>query len=249
MPVVIGLLVLAILLWVFWLPSLIAGIATFIVYLAKRRYQFQVHLAVIAVPVFLLTWLGQVTANNITRAQNEQAAAIARSTNERNAAIAARAAHEKRAAWNKAHPAEVAARRKAARDAAARQYAASVAAASAAQAAAAAANKREAQLENARSTEGERACDSMNSAAPGSVQNCHLLDDHSLIITIDADGYNAFSTQDQKLIRAGFFDKWFAIWQADHPDNKDAADVYLGIKDLTGAELGYFTLANAQPGF
>jgi hypothetical protein len=146
--------------------------------------------------------------------------------------------HNRRLAWNLAHPAEVA-RIKA-------QAAARIAAAKFARdKQAAAARLASAALSERINDEAQRVCDSISATAPGSVHGCRQLDDHSMFITVDADDYNAFGAQDQKLIRAGYFMHWEKVWEADHPDKRGESDLYLGIKDLVGNDLGFFTFSSA----
>ncbi len=67
-----------------------------------------------------------------------------------------------------------------------------------------------------------------------------------MVITVDANDYNAFSAQDQKLIRAGYFTHWVKVWESDHPDKLHESELYLGLKDLVGNDLGFFTFASAR---
>lgn len=67
-----------------------------------------------------------------------------------------------------------------------------------------------------------------------------------MLITVDTDDYNAFGAQDQKLIRAGYFTHWVKVWESDHPGKEGESNLYLGIKDLVGNDLGFFTFASAR---
>jgi hypothetical protein len=69
-----------------------------------------------------------------------------------------------------------------------------------------------------------------------------------MYIIVDADDYNAFGPQDQNLIRAGYFTHWVKVSEADHLDKHGESDLYLGIKDLVGNDLEFFTFSSAQPG-
>jgi hypothetical protein len=87
-------------------------------------------------------------------------------------------------------------------------------------------------------SEAQRTCDNMNRSAPGSVRSCKQLDSTVMLITVDADDYDAFGPQDQKLIRVGYFKHWVDVWEADHPGKEDEAQLSLILQDLVGNHLG-----------
>ena len=177
----------------------------------------------------------RLVVQNISDAQKQKAAAVEQHLHY----LEATRNHNRRLAWNLAHPLLAASLKAEARSRAAviterekalqdrNNLAARI-------------------IENNISHEAVRVWDSISAEAPGSVHSCQKSSDSIMVITVDADKYNVFGTQDQKLIRASWFMHWVKIWEVDHPDKVGESNLFLLVKDLVGADLGSFDFASVH---
>jgi hypothetical protein len=225
---------------VFWvLCALLTALAVYL----RTRYKWNAKSITFASVAFIATYSGSAMhdgrINDARLAAQAQAVAAERQQAHQREAVQN---HDRRLAWNLAHPLEIARLRSETRAKVATAKLAHDRQKAAAQLASTALSER---IDG----EAQRLCDNFSSFAPGSVHGCQKQSDTSMTITVDANDYNAFGPQDQKLIRAGYFERWVKVWEVDHPDKRNESDLYLGIKDLVGNDLGFFTFSSARPGF